>query len=59
MIALEKNKTSFNSYDADRKWDKLHETRGTYKGMGIHKNIVEDFIVNKIHKYGMISGVSL
>ena len=56
---MEKNKTSFNSYDVDRKWDKLHEARRTYKGMGIHKTIVEDFITYKIHKYGMISGVSL
>ena len=59
MIPLEKNKTSFNSYDVDRKWDKLHEAKRTYKGMGIHKTIVEYFITNKIHRYGMISGVRL
>ena len=55
-------KSNFNSYEQTKRLnelDKRRESRQPYKGMGIHKNIVEDFIVNRIHKYGMISGVSL
>lgn len=53
------NKSKFNSYEIDKKLDKLHEVRRTYKGMEIYKALVEESIVRKIHRYGMISGVSL
>lgn len=57
-----KNKLSFNSYELAKRLnelDKRREPSQPYKGMGIHKVIVEDFITKQIYKYGMISGVSL
>ena len=55
-------KSSFNSYELTKRLnelDKRRESSQPYKGMGIHKALVEESIVRKIHRYGMISGVSL
>ena len=55
-------KSSFNSYELTKRLDELDKRRESsqpYKGIGIHKVIVEDFITRQIHKYGMINGVSL
>lgn len=55
-------KSSFNSYELTKRLnelDKRRESSQPYKGMGMYKVIVEDFITRQIHKYGMISGVSL
>ena len=56
------NKSSFNSYELTKRLnelDKRREPSQPYKGMGIHKVIIEDFIEKQIHKYGMISGMSI
>ena len=57
-----KRKSNFNSYELTRRLndvDKNKEPLYPFKGMGINTVVIEDFITNKIHKYGMISGVML
>lgn len=52
-----KNDRSYMAYDTYRKWDRAYKRKMAYRRMVIYNVMVSDTIANRIHKYGIISGV--
>lgn len=52
-------KNSFYIRNYEKNWDNLKGIKRVRDEIMERKAIAEEIVVNRIHKYGMISGVSL